>query len=152
MSEENAAAFGLAEVYLTFQGATEPHHEPITTSQAGWSLFKRYFDEHMDTYEAFRMILLDQSRRPKGIFCVGKGGVCGALVDPRLIFAAALKSLSTGLVFAHNHPSGSHCPSRRDLELTERLVKIGELHEIAVLDHLILSRNGYFSFADEGLI
>ena len=80
------------------------------------------------------------------------GGITGTVADPRLILAAAIKSLSVGLVLCHNHPSGNLRPSRADEELTLKIKEAAKYHDIKVLDHIILSSEGYFSFADEGLL
>jgi DNA repair protein RadC len=73
-------------------------------------------------------------------------------VDPRLIFAAGLKIMACSIVLAHNHPSGTTTPSAADRELTKKVKDAGYLLEIAVLDHLIVTRDGYLSFANEGLL
>ncbi len=80
------------------------------------------------------------------------GGISGTVADPKVIFAAALKSTASGIILSHNHPSGSLRPSQADINLTRKLKSAGELLDIAVLDHMILTSESYFSFADEGVI
>jgi DNA repair protein RadC len=86
------------------------------------------------------------------MFNVSNGGITGTVADPRLIFIAALKANAVALVLCHNHPSGSLNPSTADRELTRKMAQAGSLLEIKVLDHLILSSESYYSFADEGLL
>jgi DNA repair protein RadC len=87
-----------------------------------------------------------------GVYCVSKGGVAGTVVDPKLIFAAALKANSTSMILCHNHPSGNLQPSQSDVSLTKKLVQAGEFMELKVVDHIIMTTERYFSFADEGMI
>ena len=104
-------------------------------------------------FEEFNVLLLDRSNRVMGKYLVSQGGMAGTYVDPKMIFAVALKSRATSIVLAHNHPSSNLNPSDVDIKLTEKLVKAGEFLDLPVLDHLILSpEGGYYSFADEGII
>ena len=104
-------------------------------------------------FEEFYILLLDRSNRVMGRYLVSQGGMAGTFVDPKTIFAVALKSRAASIVLAHNHPSGNLRPSQADIKLTEKLVKAGEFLDLPVLDHLILSPDGgYYSFADEGYI
>ena len=80
------------------------------------------------------------------------GGVSGTVADPKRIFKAALENNATQLVLCHNHPSGNRQPSTADIKLTERLVFAGKQIDIDVVDHIIVSDTGYYSFADEGKI
>ena len=74
------------------------------------------------------------------------------VADPKVIFVAALKSCSSSIILAHNHPSGNLKPSEADLQLTRKIKEAGKLLDIQVLDHLIISSEGYLSFADEGIL
>jgi DNA repair protein RadC len=98
------------------------------------------------------VILLNRANQVLGIYEVSTGGVSGTVADPKLIFAAAIKSSSSGLIFSHSHPSGNLQPSQADIALTRKIKEGGEILEISVLDHIILTSEGYFSFADEGLL
>jgi len=103
--------------------------------------------------ETFKVLLLNNSHKIKGIFQVSTGGITGTLVDLRILFAVVLKSLSTGIILAHNHPSGTLKPSGADKELTKKIQNAALLFDIKVLDHLIIVPNGgYFSFADQGIL
>lgn len=83
---------------------------------------------------------------------VSSAGVAGTVADPKVIFAAALKASASSIILAHNHPSGQLKPSSADIALTNKIKRGGEFLDIQVLDHLILSSEGYYSFADEGMM
>ena len=87
-----------------------------------------------------------------GILELSTGGISGTIADLRHIFAAALKANATGIVLAHNHPSGDTTPSKADEDLTRKIKTAGQFLEIAVLDHFIVTNEEYFSFADHGLL
>lgn len=102
--------------------------------------------------EYFFMIMLNRGNNVIGYLKLSEGGITGTLVDSRLAFAAALKGLATGIILVHNHPSGSLNPSEPDIKLTNKFKKIGELLDIAILDHLIITNTSYYSFADSGML
>ena len=106
----------------------------------------------MEFKEEFYVILLNRANKVLGWYKVSEGGMSGTVVDPKLIFSIALKGLACSIVLAHNHPSGNLQPSSQDITLTKRLKAAGELLEIPVLDHLILSNEGFYSFSDEGMM
>jgi DNA repair protein RadC len=83
---------------------------------------------------------------------VSEGGITGTVADPRIILRKALEQDAVSLVLCHNHPSGSLRPSRADEQLTQKIKEAASFLDITVLDHIIVSEDGYFSFADEGLI
>ncbi|HZI24412.1 MAG TPA: JAB domain-containing protein, partial [Chryseolinea sp.] len=83
---------------------------------------------------------------------ISQGGVAGTVADPKIIFKFALDELSSGIILAHNHPSGNLTASQADLDLTKKLKEAGKLLDIQVLDHIIVAGQKYFSFADEGLM
>jgi DNA repair protein RadC len=78
--------------------------------------------------------------------------VAGTIADPKIIFKLALEELASGIILAHNHPSGNLVASQADIDLTKKLQASGKMLEIQVLDHLIIAGKKYFSFADEGLM
>jgi DNA repair protein RadC len=80
---------------------------------------------------------------------ISEGGIDGTVIDPRLIFSVALKGLACSIIIAHNHPSGNLQPSKQDIAITERIKQAGKLLGIQLQDHLILSNEGSFSFANE---
>jgi DNA repair protein RadC len=87
-----------------------------------------------------------------GISEISTGGFAGTVADPKVIFSIALKACASSIILSHNHPSGNLKPSQADLNLTRKIKSGGELLDIAVLDHIILTSDSYFSFADEGIL
>jgi DNA repair protein RadC len=102
--------------------------------------------------EVFGVVYLNQANRIKHHEVISVGGLTGTVADPRIIFKKALAADATGLILFHNHPSGNLQPSMADKELTHKIIRAGTLFDIRILDHIIVSEYGYFSFADEGLI
>ncbi len=103
-------------------------------------------------HEEFWVIMLNRANEVIKKVPLSVGGMVGTVVDTRLIFKAALENLATAIILVHNHPSGSKNPSEADVEITRKLREVGRLMEITVLDHLIFTDSGYYSFADEGRI
>ncbi len=103
-------------------------------------------------HEAFWIILLNRANRVIKKHQISQGGVAGTVADPKLIFKVAVEELASGIILAHNHPSGNLTASQADIDLTKKLKESGKLLDIQVLDHIILAGKKYFSFADEGLM
>lgn len=103
-------------------------------------------------HEVFKILLLNRQNKIIKIQELSSGGVTGTVVDPKMIFKEALDYLACGIILCHNHPSGNLKPSQSDIDLTNKIKSAGSLFDINVLDHLIISSEGYFSFADEGMI
>lgn len=104
------------------------------------------------THEEFVVLMLNRANEVIGKYDLSKGGIAGTVVDPKLVFKAALEHLACGIILCHNHPSGNPKPSPEDLKLTKKLKDAGTLMEIDVLDHIIVAGDQYFSFADEGIL
>ena len=98
------------------------------------------------------MLFLNNSNKVIYKTQISKGGITGTVVDARLIYKTALEIYATGLVLCHNHPSGRLSPSDADRQITRKLKLAGEHLEILVVDHLIITEKGYYSFADEGIL
>ena len=103
-------------------------------------------------HEEFWVLLLNRANAVIRKVQISSGGVSGTVADPKLIFKTALENLASALILVHNHPSGNLKPSQADKDLTQKMKQAGQLLEIPVLDHLILTERKYFSFADEGLL
>jgi len=104
------------------------------------------------SHEEFWVVYLDNSNNIINKNQLSKGGITGTVVDTRLIFKRAMEIAAVGLILCHNHPSGNLKPSMPDKELTQKIKLAGQTLDIKVLDHLIITLNGYFSFTDEGLL
>jgi DNA repair protein RadC len=122
----------------------------ITGSRDVYELMK---SELLDIpHEEFWIILLNRANRVIKKVQISQGGVAGTVADPKIIFKVALEELCSGIILAHNHPSGNLTASQADIELTKKLKAGAKLLEMQVLDHIIIGAQKYFSFADEGLI
>ena len=124
----------------------------ITSSSDAEQVFRPLFPVDIEHREAFTILLLNRAHNTIGHFIVSTGGISGTVADVRLVFQVALKCNATSLLICHNHPSGNLYPSEVDKKLTKRMVDAGNLLEIPVLDHLILTPDSYFSFADDGIL
>ncbi|RMF86029.1 MAG: JAB domain-containing protein [Nitrospinota bacterium] len=102
--------------------------------------------------EIFKCILLDSKNRFLKEVTVSEGSLTASLVHPREVFKPAIRESAAAVIFVHNHPSGDPTPSKEDLEMTRRLVQVGEIIGIRVLDHIIVGDGRYVSFADQGLL
>jgi len=102
--------------------------------------------------EVFGIVFLNRANRVKHHEVISIGGITGTVADPRIIFKKALSEDAVSIILFHNHPSGNLQPSRADEDLTKKIAEAAKLFDIRILDHIIVSEEGYFSFADEGLI
>jgi DNA repair protein RadC len=102
--------------------------------------------------EVFAVIFLNQANRVNHFEVVSQGGITGTVADPRIILKKALESHAVNLILCHNHPSGNLKPSKSDEELTYKIREAARFFDIRVIDHIIVSHEGYFSFADEGMM
>lgn len=103
-------------------------------------------------YEVFKILILNRNNQVTKVETISTGGIAGTVVDPKIIFKRALDMHASSIILCHNHPSGNLMPSQADIDITKKLVAAGKTLEIKVLDHLIVSEKGYYSFLDEGLI
>ena len=131
-----------------------PFWQKITSSQdAAELLYETWSKDTIALHESFKVILLNNSNKVKGIYEISKGGITGTLVDVRILFAVILKTLSVGIILTHNHPSGKLQASDCDKKITDRIKKASQVFDVNLLDHIILAPNGnYYSFADEGIL
>lgn len=102
--------------------------------------------------EVFAVLFLNQANKIKNFKIMSKGGITGTVADPRIILKQALDEGATSLVLSHNHPSGNLNPSRADQDLTQKIKQAASYFDIKILDHIIVSDEGHYSFADEGLL
>ncbi|MBS1735172.1 MAG: JAB domain-containing protein [Bacteroidetes bacterium] len=144
----------VAEIELVYKSAVKASERPkISSSKTAYELFLKYWDENkLEFVEEFKVILLNRSNKVLGICSLTTGGVAGTIADPKLVFTTALKANASYVMIAHNHPSGNLKPSKADEELTLKIREAGKFLDLFLLDHLIITAEGYYSFADEGLI
>ncbi len=122
----------------------------ITASKDAFELLR---GDLMDlTREEFWVLLLNRAHRVIKKKRVSEGGVSGTVADPKIIYKLALEELASGIIVAHNHPSGNLTASQSDIDLTRKLKEAGKVMDVQLLDHLIVAGKNYYSFADEGLL
>ena len=153
-SEMNQAWQNVAEVELIYKSKVKASDRPkINSSKDAAELLTALWNENkIDFVEQFKVLLLNRANRVLGIIELSTGGVTGTVADPKLVFVAALRGNCTGIIISHNHPSGNLEPSKADEELTQKIKNAGLFLDIKLLDHVIVTSSGYYSFADEGLL
>ena len=124
--------------------------EYITASRDAYNIMRRHLIDL--NHEEFWIILVGRSQKVLAKELVSKGGLSATVADPKIIFYIALQQQASGIILVHNHPSGNLKPSHQDIDLTKKISAAGRMLEINVLDHLIITDNGYYSFGDEGII
>ena len=130
---------------------TDPEEKPKISSSK--DAFEQLKGDLMDLHhEEFWVLLLNRANRVIKKKRISEGGVSGTVADPKIIYKIALEELASGIVVAHNHPSGNLTPSQSDIDLTKKLKEAGKFLEVQLLDHLIIAGQKYISFADDGLL
>jgi DNA repair protein RadC len=104
------------------------------------------------THEVFAVVFLNRANKINHFEIISSGGITGTVADPRIILSKALENKATSIVLCHNHPSGNLKPSLADEELTLKIKEAARFLDISVLDHIIVSEEGYYSFSDEGML
>lgn len=113
-------------------------------------IMKLWNQDTIELHETFVAVFINQANNTIGWYVVSQGGITGCIVDVRMLFAAALKVGAVGMVVAHNHPSGNLKPSVADLKITKCIQAVADVHDMQILDHIIVTSDGYYSFGDEG--
>jgi|SRR6185437_11186736 len=131
-----------------FANKQEP--KKVTSSKDAFEYLYPYLADQ--PHEQFYVLLLNRANVITRHVKISQGGVSGTLVDNKIIFKSALEELSSSIIICHNHPSGNKNPSQDDIVQTKRICDAGKNLDIAVLDHLIFTNDGFYSFADEGMI
>ncbi len=124
--------------------------EKIKTSRTAYEIFRSVLNDK--PYEEFWIIMLNKANMVLRKCKISEGGISGTVVDPKKIFKVALDYHASSIILGHNHPSGFVVPSDADIKITKKLVDAGKLLEIAVLDHLIIADDTYYSFSDDGAL
>ncbi|MBR5603918.1 MAG: JAB domain-containing protein [Bacteroidales bacterium] len=146
--------FKVAEIALSYKNNI-PYNERAKVS-GSMDAFNILHDTHddgtIDYTETFRVLYLNQSNQVLGCNTISKGGLTNTSVDVRTILQGALLTNAVAIILGHNHPSGNTRPSRDDEMVTQQIVKAAHMLDIRVLDHIIYTRENYYSFTDEGKI
>jgi len=138
------------EIKLIYQNKSR-NATKITSSEMAYKVFLENWDtDIIELQEEFKVLFLNRANKVLGIYHMSKGGVSGTVVDVKLLLAAALKANASGLIVAHNHPSGNLKPSEQDRTLTKKIKTASNYMDLNFLDHLIIFKDGFYSFSDEG--
>ena len=124
--------------------------QKITKSNQAYELVRHIFQDL--THEVFYVAMLNRANQLISIEFISSGGFAGTVVDGKMIFKKALEKSAQTIILYHNHPSGQLQPSSEDLKITKDLKEFAKIIDISILDHIIFTDNGYFSFADQGLM
>ncbi len=142
--------YKVGEVELTYKSTTKKRNKIHCSKDAYKVLLPTYKEGTICYKEYFKVLFLNQANQVLGYTLIAEGGLTTTDADVRVILQAALLTNSVTLILAHNHPSGNLKPSQEDMKLTKQVKDAAQLMRIRILDHLILTDVGYYSFADEG--
>ena len=131
--------------YMTFETF-------IHDAKTSIKILRPHYGVNIDLREVFMVLMLNRRNKVLCVHLASIGGVSGTVADPKIIFQAAILCGASGMILSHNHPSGNNEPSESDKQLTKRFSEGGKLLDIAVLDHVILTEEDFYSFADNGVI
>jgi DNA repair proteins len=146
--------FEVNEVKLSYKTKQKASERPkALNSKASYDILLNCFDsDTIEFRESFKVLLLNRSNQVLGVFNVSEGGISETVVDIRLILQSVILSNASGIILAHNHPSGNLKPSIQDNDITDRVKKACEIMNILLLDHIVITSEHYYSYADEGKI
>ena len=145
--------FHVSEIKVSYSDKVKASERAkICASKDAANILNTVFEDCIQHHEEFYVMLLNRSNRVLGISCISKGGIAGTVVDVKIILQTALKANASGLIVAHNHPSGNLTASTQDTKITEKLKTACKILDLSLLDHLIITDEGYLSFADEGML
>jgi len=144
----------VSEIELIYKSKSKASNRPlINSAKDAYDLFLKIWDHNkIELVEEFKALFLNRANKVLAFYPMSTGGITGTVADPRLVYIAALKVGACSIITAHNHPSGNLKPSRQDDELATKFKEAGRFLDIKLLDNLIISSEGYFSFADEGVL
>lgn len=142
----------ISEINVTY--STNNENKPtVRGSLDAYNLIFPHWDINtIELHEEFKVLFLNRANQALGIYHLSKGGVTGTVVDSKLIFSVALKCNASAIILAHNHPSGNRKPSTDDVCITNKIKEGSFLLDLTLLDHIILTKDGYLSFVDEGIL
>jgi DNA repair protein RadC len=151
--QETLITSNLAEIKVAYSSKVKfKDMQKITSSKDCESVLRNIWSPQLELREEFYLLLLNRANKVIGWHCISQGGIDSTVADIRIIFSITLKCVASGIIVAHNHPSGNLKPSETDIALTRKIKEAGKLLDITLFDHLILSNEGYCSFADEGML
>ena len=140
----------MPEITLKFKSGHLKKCKITSSTEAFETLRQMYDADTLEYTESFIVIYLNRANNSIGWQRMSSGGTAGTIIDVKVLMTTALKCNAHGVILSHNHPSGNLKPSDADLAVTKKLVKAGEFLEITILDHIIVTAGGYYSFQDMG--
>lgn len=140
------------QITVSYKDADASERIKIRSSEESYEVLKTVYEDCMQHHEECWAMYLNQANKVLGVSCISKNGINCTIVDIRIILQTALVSHASGIILSHNHPSGSTVASQQDNRLTSRLKMACEAIDIQLLDHIILTEDGYLSYADEGML
>jgi DNA repair protein RadC len=144
----------VSEVKLIYKSKQKASERPkVRGSKAIYDLLINCYDaDTIELKESFKVLLLNQNHKVLGLMNISEGGISGTIVDIRLILQAAILGNASGIIISHNHPSGNLTVSVQDDFVTKRVKQACEIMNIDLLDHVVVTPESYYSYADEGRI
>jgi DNA repair protein RadC len=124
----------------------------INSSDEAVNYIRQFYFDDIDIYESFFILMLNRANITIGYAKISQGGISGAVVDVRIIMKYCIDSLCSGVILSHNHPSGNVHPSEQDIAITKRLKEAGKILDVNITDHVILTKDSYYSFVENGII
>lgn len=142
------------QVELIYRNKTKATDRPKagSTSEAYNILRQDWDNDTINLVEEFKLMALDRNLRVMSIATISKGGMSGTIVDLKIVFATALLRRAQRIIVAHNHPSGNATPSNQDVSITQKIKKAGDLLDIPLDDHIIITDEGYCSMQEQGFM
>ena len=142
----------ISEISVSYSNSKKEKLKAKDSKQC-YALFLDSWNKNtIELQEEFKILLLNRANNVLGIYNLSRGGTTGTVVDAKLVFSVALKCNASSIIIAHNHPSCNLTPSEADKTITNKLKQAGKLLDIALLDHLIVTKDNFYSFLDEGLL
>lgn len=133
---------GIKEIHTNFRT------QKIGTSLEAYNYIKEFYSDDIIIYESFFILLLNRANETIGYAKISQGGVVGTVVDVKIIAKYVVDSLASGVILAHNHPSGNLIPSEQDKVVTKKIKEALNYFDCPILDHIILTKESFYSFAD----
>lgn len=145
--------YNIAEITVSYKPIFKLSEQPqISNSIDAYDILKKSWGDKLAYCEEFNILLLNRANKVLGLCKISSGGIAGTVADPKMIFQSALKGNASSIILSHNHPSGNLKPSQADLDLTKKIKEAGKFLDLPIVDHIIITDEGFLSFADEGLM
>ena len=142
----------LNEIQVSYKFSSTSRNKITSPDKAFEILLHSWNKDTIELQEEFKVVLLNKANIVLGIYPMSRGGTSGTVVDIKLLFSVILKCNASAIIISHNHPSGNLKPSLADEKITSRIKECANLLDITLLDHLIITKDGYYSFSNEKFI